>query len=103
VKVLVAPDSFKGTYTARQVAEAVGHGLADSGTDPVLMPVADGGEGTLDVLAEPLGLRFVPAAARNPWGAACEGAFAVAASDRKRRAHDAGGRAGDRPGTGRLG
>ncbi|GAA2788188.1 glycerate kinase [Saccharopolyspora taberi] len=80
MKVLIAPDSFKGTYTARQVAEAVGRGLADSGTDPVLMPVADGGEGTLDVLAEPLGLRFVPATARNPWGAACEGAFAVTAS-----------------------
>ncbi|MEV6229162.1 glycerate kinase [Saccharopolyspora shandongensis] len=80
VKILVAPDSFKGTYTAREVAGAIGRGLAESGVNPVLMPVADGGEGTLDVLAAPLDLRFITAPARNPWGTACGGTFAVAES-----------------------
>ncbi|MBT2412474.1 glycerate kinase [Streptomyces sp. ISL-12] len=80
MKVLVAPDSFKGTYTARQVAEAIGQGLADSSATPVLMPVADGGEGTLAALTEPLGLRYRTTPSRNPWGSACDGRIALAAN-----------------------
>ncbi|WP_413099964.1 glycerate kinase [Streptomyces sp. Inha503] len=80
VKVLVAPDSFKGTYTAPQVATAIGRGLDQTSAVPVLLPVADGGEGTLAVLTEPLGLRYRAAPARNPWGAECEGAIALAPS-----------------------
>ena len=47
--VLVAPDSFKGTLTAAQVAEAVSAGLvrARPDLDVLALPVADGGEGTL--------------------------------------------------------
>ncbi|MDH6622638.1 glycerate kinase [Streptomyces sp. LBL] len=80
MKVVVAPDSFKGTYTAPQVATAIGRGLAQTPAVPVLVPVADGGEGTLAVLAEPLGLRHRAAPARNPWGAQCEGMIALAPS-----------------------
>lgn len=76
MKVLVAPDSFKGTYTAREVAGAIGRGLAESRVTPVLVPVADGGEGTLAALATPLGLRHDTVPARNPWGAACPGRIA---------------------------
>ncbi|MGW0733940.1 glycerate kinase family protein [Streptomyces sp. NPDC002851] len=78
MKVLVAPDSFKGTYTARQVADAIGAGLTESRVTAVRMPVADGGEGTLAVLAEPLELRHRTVPARNPWGTACEGRIALA-------------------------
>lgn len=46
--VLVAPDSFKGTFSAKQVAEAIGRGLASVGLAADLCPIADGGEGTLD-------------------------------------------------------
>ena len=53
--VLVAPDSFKGTLTSTEVAEAIGRGLADEGVQTDLMPLADGGEGTLDVLLRALG------------------------------------------------
>jgi glycerate kinase len=53
--VLVAPDSFKGTLTAGQVARAVGKGLEASGVPVDLCPVADGGEGTLEALLAPLG------------------------------------------------
>ncbi|WP_280462422.1 glycerate kinase [Nocardia carnea] len=69
--VLIAPDSFKGTYTATQVAEAIGRGVEESGSRALRLPVADGGEGTLDVLVEPLGLDRVTVEARNPWGAPC--------------------------------
>ncbi len=48
--MLVAPDSFKGTLTAGQVAEAVGRGLQDAGVPVDRCPVADGGEGTLAAL-----------------------------------------------------
>jgi glycerate kinase len=48
--VLVAPDSFKGHATAREVAEAIGRGLARAGVQCDLAPIADGGEGTAEVL-----------------------------------------------------
>ena len=48
--VLVAPDSFKGTFTAAEVADAIGRGLEREGRPVDLCPVADGGEGTLDAL-----------------------------------------------------
>lgn len=48
--VLVAPDSFKGTYRARAVAEAIARGLAAGGAKPVVRPIGDGGEGTMDAL-----------------------------------------------------
>ncbi len=47
-KVLVAPDSFKGTFTAAEVADHVAAGLRSVDVEPILCPVADGGEGTLD-------------------------------------------------------
>jgi glycerate 2-kinase len=60
--VLVAPDSFKGTFTATEVAEAVGSGLRELGRPVDLCPVADGGEGTLEALRPAFGgeLRSLP-------------------------------------------
>ena len=52
--VLVAPDSFKGTFRAAQVAGAIGRGLERAGLmPPDLLPLADGGDGTLDALLAP--------------------------------------------------
>jgi glycerate kinase len=53
--VLVAPDSFKGTFSASEVAGAIGRGLQSAGRPVDLCPVADGGEGTLEALAAGLG------------------------------------------------
>jgi glycerate 2-kinase len=52
VHVLVAPDKFKGTLTARQAAEAIelGWRRARPRDRVELLPLADGGEGTLDAL-----------------------------------------------------
>ena len=66
--VLIAPDSFKGTYTAREVADAVATGVESSGGTAIRLPVADGGEGTLDVLTVPLGLRPVTTPVPQPVG-----------------------------------
>ena len=46
-RVLVAPDKFKGSLDAAEVASALGRGLRDSGADVVELPVADGGDGTV--------------------------------------------------------
>ena len=48
--VLVAPDSFKGTFSATEVAAALARGLRAPGQAVVELPVADGGEGTMDAL-----------------------------------------------------
>jgi glycerate kinase len=72
VHVVVAPDSFKGTATAAAVAAAIGDGwLATRPDDTVtLMPMADGGEGTLDAFAAAVpGSRRVPVTVTGPAGA----------------------------------
>src|SRR5215213_11776688 len=68
--LLVAPDSFKGTLRAAQVAGAVGRGLERAGlAPPDLCPVADGGEGTLEVLMTALGGETAGAEVSGPLGA----------------------------------
>ena len=60
MRVVVAPDKFKGSLTAVEAAEAIALGVRDALPDAeiVTCPVADGGEGTLDVL-EAAGARIV--------------------------------------------
>lgn len=53
--VLVAPDAFKGTFTAEQVADAIARGIESAGMTADRCPVADGGEGTAAVLRHALG------------------------------------------------
>ena len=48
--VLVAPDKFKGTFTAAQVAGAIADGLRKADREAEELPVADGGDGTADAL-----------------------------------------------------
>ena len=75
--ILVAPDSFKGTYAAADVAENIGVGIEAAGAQAIPMPVADGGEGTLDCLRQPMGLSLVTAECRNPWGFPMMGRYGV--------------------------
>lgn len=76
--ILVAPDSFKGTLRAREVADAVGRGLEQGGWEVELCPVADGGEGTLEVLVDALGGEVVTAPASDPLGREIEAPFGLA-------------------------
>jgi glycerate kinase len=48
--ILVAPDSFKGTFTSVQVARYISAGIREEGLMAIECPLADGGEGTLDVI-----------------------------------------------------
>src|SRR3954447_26730719 len=67
--VLVAPDSFKGTFRAAQIAGAIGRGLERAGlVPPDLLPLADGGDGTLDALLVNLGGETASARVQDPLG-----------------------------------
>jgi glycerate kinase len=48
--ILVAPGPFAGMFSAAQVADAIALGLRDGGREVDLCPLADGGEGTLELL-----------------------------------------------------
>lgn len=76
-EVLVAPDSFKGTLTAREVAGAVAQGLRAAGREASVMPVADGGEGTLAALAPALGLERQVVRVSDPLGREIEAEFGL--------------------------
>ncbi|MBD2759357.1 glycerate kinase [Yimella sp. cx-573] len=68
-RVVIAPDKFKGTLTAAQVAQALERGMRSVITDldVAIVPVADGGDGTL-AAAEHAGFEAVHLEASNPVG-----------------------------------
>lgn len=53
MKIVAAPDKFKGTATAAEVAGAINRAALELGHDCVQVPLADGGEGTLEALGGP--------------------------------------------------
>lgn len=65
MKVVIAPDSFKGSLDARSVAEAIADGWRAErpGDELTVLPQADGGEGTLDAIEA-----AVPGALRRQTG-----------------------------------
>jgi glycerate 2-kinase len=76
--VLVAPDAFKGTFRAPEIAAAVGRGFERAGlVAPDLCPVADGGEGTLEVLLPALGGETAGATVRGPLGRPVQAGYAL--------------------------
>ena len=76
--LLLAPDSFKECLSAREVAAALAAGARERwpGAKVVEMPLADGGEGTLDALAGPLGARMMKAEVHDPLGRPVEALWA---------------------------
>lgn len=69
-RIVVASDSFKGSLTSLQVAGALEQGIHDvfPSCEVVKVNVADGGEGTMDALADALGGRTVPVQVHDPLG-----------------------------------
>ena len=74
---LVAPDSFKGTLSAKEVAEAIGRGVERVGGRADLCPAADGGEGTAEVLLDAMGGEWRAAEVHDPLGRPIEARFAL--------------------------
>ena len=67
MKILVVPDSFKGTFTAAEVAAATAGGIRSTGASAEEMPVADGGEGTEEILGAALGAQRIFVSTVGPW------------------------------------
>jgi glycerate 2-kinase len=68
MRVVVAPNAFKGCLSAKQAAEAIARGVRAGGAEAVLAPVADGGDGTLDALVAGVGGSVMGTIARGPLG-----------------------------------
>ena len=80
--VLVAPDDFKGTFSAREVASALARGLRAGGLEAEELPVADGGDGTLEVLVEARGGELRRTVVADPLGRPVEATWALLADGR---------------------
>lgn len=84
VRVVVAPDSFKGTLTATQAAQAMARGILRvwGNAEVDCRPMADGGEGSLDAVLSAVGGERVEVTACDPNGRRCQSSYARLANGR---------------------
>jgi glycerate kinase len=68
VKIIIAPDSFKGSLSALEVARAIQKGIknADTTIETVVVPMADGGEGTVQSLVDATDGRIIELNVHDP-------------------------------------
>ena len=68
MKIVIAPDSFKGSLSALAVGEAIREGILkiDAGVETVLVPMADGGEGTVQSLTDASGGKIIQTTVHDP-------------------------------------
>jgi glycerate kinase len=79
MKILIAPDSFKGSLTAPEVAAAMAAGFRRVYPDAELveLPLSDGGPGTVDAMVAATGGRRETRRVRGPLGEPVDAAFGV--------------------------
>lgn len=79
MRVVIAPDSFKGSLSAKKAAIAIERGIKrafpESATD--IIPMADGGEGTMECLVDATGGRLAQAIVKDPLGRDIESGFGI--------------------------
>lgn len=70
MRILIAPNAMKGSLSATDFADAVAQGLlmADKNFDLIRRPMADGGDGTLEILCNALNGIFIPVGVHDPLG-----------------------------------
>jgi len=71
-KVLIVPDSFKGSLSGKEVADTIATGFPDNKFDVTAIPVSDGGDGALDVLKASLKLKEKRITVHNAYGITIE-------------------------------
>jgi glycerate kinase len=76
-RVLLCPDSFKGTFSAEVVTAALAEGVRSAGGAPQELPLADGGEGTASALRDVLGGDWVVCDVSGPLGDVVSARFAL--------------------------
>lgn len=79
MKVVIAPDSYKESLTAMEVASAIERGFKQVMPDAcyVKLPMADGGEGTVQALVEATGGKVVSASVMDPLGRVTDGFYGL--------------------------
>ncbi|MFN2623332.1 MAG: glycerate kinase [Chthoniobacterales bacterium] len=77
MRILIAPDKFKGSLNGREVADDIASGLREVFPDAIIetMPVADGGEGTAEVICQALGGETISCAAHDALGREIEATY----------------------------
>ena len=77
MRILIAPDKFKGSLSAYQACMAIQNGIlkADPNFSIDICPLADGGDGTIDVISNHLEARRIFAKARDPLGRSIETSY----------------------------
>jgi glycerate kinase len=78
MRILIAPDKFKGSLNARDVAENIAKGLRDalSNAKIEIVPMADGGEGTAEAICEARSGSWLKCKAHDPVGREIEARYA---------------------------
>lgn len=79
MKIVIAPDSFKGSATSLQVGETLKKGIETILEDAQisLMPIADGGEGTAQILVDALGGEWINLEVTGPSGNRVQSGYGV--------------------------
>lgn len=79
MKIIVAPDSFKGNQTALAVANAIERGMRkfDQNLEIIKVPLADGGEGTVEAAASAAGGQIVSVTVTDPLNGSVEAEYAI--------------------------
>jgi len=77
MRVLIAPDDFKGTFSAPEVAAAIARGVRAGGAEADELPIADGGNGTMDAIVASLGGEVHHARVSDPLGRPVEARWAM--------------------------
>jgi len=79
MKIVIAPDSFKGSLTAKQAGEAIAAGVrrALPEGEIVIKPMADGGEGTLQCLVDATDGKLLQTTVKNPLGREISAEFGI--------------------------
>ncbi|NLZ28779.1 MAG: glycerate kinase [Firmicutes bacterium] len=83
MKIVVAPDSFKGSLSATRVAECIGAGIkkADAGIEVKMVPIADGGEGTVEAVLKAAGGKIIETSVVGPRGTRIPSFFGILEDD----------------------
>lgn len=79
MKILVAPNAFKNSLSATEVGKAIKSGLEKSQLDAAIqvVPIADGGDGSLAILAQHLGAQVFEAEVAGPVGGSLKAKYAI--------------------------
>lgn len=85
MRVLISPNAFKGTMTAQEAGQVIASFLENSETkiQPKIIPIADGGDGTCELLTQSLGLKRIESMTLDSIGKPMRGFYGWNSIDKK--------------------